>query len=68
MQCVTYRICSGVPPEVALAIAHAASLRVLNSALLNISINDGKMFASITAYMIIKHLHLSTLNQLSQHT
>ena len=43
------RICSGVPPDVALVMAQAASLRVLNSALPKISIRTGKILASITA-------------------
>lgn len=42
-------ICSGVPPEVALVIAHAASFLVRNSAFCRISINTGNMLASITA-------------------
>lgn len=51
-----YRICSGVPPLVALVIAHAASLRVLKSAFPKISIKTGKIFASMTAYkQIDKH-------------
>ena len=43
-------ICSGEPPEVAFVKAHAASLRVLNSAFPKISINTGNIFASITLY------------------
>jgi hypothetical protein len=42
-------ICSAVPPLVALVMAQAASLRVLNSAFDWMSINTGNMFASITA-------------------
>lgn len=42
-------ICSGVPPEVALVIAHAASFLVRNSAFCRISISTGNMLASITA-------------------
>ena len=41
-------ICSGVPPEVALVMAQAASFLVRNSAFCRISISTGKMFASIT--------------------
>lgn len=44
-----YLICSGVPPDVALVMAHAASFLVRNSAFWRISINIGKIFASITA-------------------
>lgn len=44
-----YLICSGVPPEVAFVMAQAASFLVRNSAFCRISINTGKMFASITA-------------------
>lgn len=44
----TYLICSGDPPDVAFVMAQAASFRVLNSALPRISINTGKMLASIT--------------------
>ena len=45
---IRYLICSGVPPDVALVTAHAASFLVLNSALLSISISIGIIFASIT--------------------
>lgn len=41
-------ICSGVPPDVALVIAQAASFLVLNSAFCRISIRTGKMLASMT--------------------
>lgn len=41
-------ICSGVPPEVALVMAQAASFLVLNSAFCRISIRTGKILASIT--------------------
>lgn len=41
-------ICSGVPPDVALVIAQAASFLVLNSAFCRMSISTGKMLASIT--------------------
>lgn len=41
-------ICSGVPPDVALVMAQAASFLVLNSAFCRISISTGKMLASIT--------------------
>lgn len=44
-----YLICSAVPPLVAFVTAQAASLRVLNSAFCRISINTGKIPASITA-------------------
>ena len=44
-----YLMWSTVPPEVAFVIAHAASLRVLNSAFINISINRGKILALMTA-------------------
>lgn len=43
-------ICSGVPPDVALVMAHAASFLVLNSAFCKISIRTGKMLASITVW------------------
>lgn len=42
--------CSGVPPDVVLAMAQAASFRVLNSALLITSIKVGMTLASITAW------------------
>lgn len=45
-----YLICSGVPPDVAFVIAHAASFLVRNSAFCKISISTGKMFASMTAW------------------
>ena len=41
-------ICSGVPPEVALVMAQAASFLVLNSAFCRMSMSTGKMLASIT--------------------
>ena len=44
----TNLICSAVPPDVALVMAHAASFLVLNSALLRISTNIGIILASIT--------------------
>lgn len=50
-----YLICSGVPPLVALVMAHAASFLVRNSAFCKISINTGKMLASITACNEKKH-------------
>lgn len=43
-----YLICSGVPPDVALVMAHAASFLVRNSAFCKISMSTGKMLASIT--------------------
>lgn len=43
-------ICSGVPPDVAFVMAHAASFLVRNSAFCKISISTGKMFASMTAW------------------
>ena len=46
----THRICAGVPPEVALVMAHAASFLVRNSAFWRISMSTGKMLASITFY------------------
>lgn len=46
---LSYLICSGVPPDVALVIAQAASFLVRNSAFWRISIKTGKIFASITA-------------------
>ena len=46
--CKADLICSGVPPEVALVMAHAASFLVLNSAFCRMSISTGKMLASIT--------------------
>lgn len=45
-----YLICSGVPPDVALVMAQAASFLVRNSAFWRISINTGKIFASMTAW------------------
>jgi len=45
----TYLICSGDPPDVAFVMAQAASLRVLKSARPRMSINTGKILASITA-------------------
>ena len=45
---IYHLICSGVPPDVALVTAQAASFLVLNSALLSISISIGIIFASIT--------------------
>lgn len=47
---IWYLICSGVPPDVALVMAHAASFLVRNSAFWRISINTGKIFASMTAW------------------
>ncbi len=44
-----YRICSGVPPEVALDMAHAASFLISNSAFANNWIRGGIVFASMTA-------------------
>lgn len=46
--CEANLICSGVPPDVALVMAQAASFLVLNSAFCRMSISTGKMFASIT--------------------
>lgn len=46
----THLICSGVPPEVALVNAQAASFLVRNSAFCRISIRTGKMLASITVW------------------
>lgn len=46
---LNYLICACVPPLVALVIAQAASFLVLNSAFLKMSINVGKMLASMTA-------------------
>lgn len=43
-------ICSGVPPDVAFVMAHAASFLVLNSAFCRISMRTGKMLASITVW------------------
>lgn len=61
-----YRICSGEPPDVALVMAQAASLRVLNSALPRMSISTGKMLASITHWRKHKNYYnlflLSTKN------
>lgn len=45
-----YLICSGVPPDVALVMAQAASFLVRNSAFCRISISTGKMLASMTAW------------------
>ena len=44
----THWICSGVPPDRALVMAHAASFRVLKSALASMSIRIGMIPASIT--------------------
>ena len=44
-----YLICSGEPPDVALDTAHAASLRMSNSALASMEMSGGTMFESITA-------------------
>lgn len=41
-------ICCGLPPLVAFEMAHAASLRISNSALANSWINGGMMLLSIT--------------------
>ena len=46
---LTHFICSAVPPDVALVMAHAASFLVLNSALLRISTSIGIILLSITA-------------------
>lgn len=46
--CPPNLICSGVPPEVALVMAQAASFLVLNSAFCRMSIRTGKMLASMT--------------------
>lgn len=46
----SYLICSGVPPDVALVMAQAASFLVRNSAFWRISINTGKILASMTAW------------------
>lgn len=63
-----YLICSGVPPDVALVMAQAASFLVRNSAFCRISISTGKMLASMTAWEeragrgvgIVPKRHLST--------
>lgn len=46
-----YLICACVPPLVALVMAQAASLRVLNSAWRRMSMSAGKMSASMTAWI-----------------
>jgi hypothetical protein len=45
----TYRICKSEPPEVALLMAHAASLRVLKSPSVRMRRRGGMMLASSTA-------------------
>mmetsp|Transcript_14788 Transcript_14788/g.59211 ORF Transcript_14788/g.59211 Transcript_14788/m.59211 type:complete len:230 (+) Transcript_14788:227-916(+) len=44
-------ICCGVPPDVAFEIAHAASLRMSNSAEFNSCTSGGMMFASMTPWI-----------------
>lgn len=55
---------STVPPDVAFVIAHAASFRVLYSALDKMSINKGNMLASITACRKQTLLEKKTLNSI----
>lgn len=48
---ITHLICSSDPPDVALLMAHAASLRVLNSPDTRMRRSGGMMFASSTAWI-----------------